>query len=208
METKRSAHKLNSREEILNAAYQLFLENGYHGTSMRPIARKAGISLGGIYSQFSSKEEIFAAIFYEFHPYREILEQLNQAQGEDLESLLNDAAQRFNSTILQKPAEFLKLLFIELVEFKAVHVAQFFGQLYPRLDQLAEKIFAGQPGLRPYQPIILLRVFLGLVFSYLMTEWMFGEQFPQKGAAGDLNTYLTIYLNGIRSETHEAGMTC
>ena len=85
------SRKEKTREEILNVAYRLFLENGFHGTSMRPIAREAGVSLGGIYNHFNSKEEIFASIFYEFHPYRELLEQLNQAQGDTLEEA---AAQR------------------------------------------------------------------------------------------------------------------
>lgn len=48
-----------TRESILEGAYQLFLRQGYHGTSMRQIAEEAGIALGGIYNHFSGKEEIF-----------------------------------------------------------------------------------------------------------------------------------------------------
>ena len=44
-----------TRQEILQSAHQLFLKNGYHGTSMRQIAEGAGIAVGGIYNHFASK---------------------------------------------------------------------------------------------------------------------------------------------------------
>ena len=44
--------------EIIQAAVDEFLENGYDGTSMESIARRAGVSKGGLYHHFSSKDEI------------------------------------------------------------------------------------------------------------------------------------------------------
>lgn len=45
-------------EDIVNAAIQVFLEKGYEGASMEAIAGRAGISKGGLYHHFKSKEEI------------------------------------------------------------------------------------------------------------------------------------------------------
>jgi AcrR family transcriptional regulator len=59
-----------TRLTIENAAIQLFLEQGYHATSMRQIARGAGVALGGIYNHFSSKEQIFDQVLIEKHPYQ------------------------------------------------------------------------------------------------------------------------------------------
>jgi AcrR family transcriptional regulator len=199
MTREEAPRKEKTRAEIIKAAYRLFLENGFHGTSMRPIALQAGISLGGIYNHFASKEEIFISIFYEFHPYHELLEQLNLAKGETLEEFLMDAARRFNTTILRRPEDFLKLLFIELIEFNAQHISIFFDQLYPQLEQLAAKIFARRPELREYPPFVLLRAFLGLIFSYLMTEWMFGSYFPREKQVGDLDAFVDIFLHGVLS---------
>jgi AcrR family transcriptional regulator len=44
--------------EIVQAAIDEFLEKGYDGTSMESIARRAGVSKGGLYHHFSSKDEI------------------------------------------------------------------------------------------------------------------------------------------------------
>ena len=46
-------------EGIVQAAVDEFLENGYDGASMEAIAERAGISKGGLYHHFSSKDEIF-----------------------------------------------------------------------------------------------------------------------------------------------------
>ena len=45
-----------TRAEIIQAAHDLFIQQGYHGTSMRQIAGQAGIALGGLYNHFESKE--------------------------------------------------------------------------------------------------------------------------------------------------------
>jgi AcrR family transcriptional regulator len=44
--------------DIIQAAVDEFLDNGYDGASMEAIARRAGISKGGLYHHFSSKDEI------------------------------------------------------------------------------------------------------------------------------------------------------
>jgi AcrR family transcriptional regulator len=37
-----------TRRQVIQAAQRLFVERGYHGTSMRQIAQEAGLALGGI----------------------------------------------------------------------------------------------------------------------------------------------------------------
>ncbi len=49
-------------EKILEAAGQLFREQGYGAVSMDQIARDAGVSKATVYAHFESKERLFAAI--------------------------------------------------------------------------------------------------------------------------------------------------
>jgi len=44
--------------QIIDTAVEVFLENGYETTSVDAIAKQMGISKGGIYHHFSSKDEI------------------------------------------------------------------------------------------------------------------------------------------------------
>ena len=50
------------RDQILEAARELFTINGFHDTSMDDIIAAAGMSSGGVYGYFSGKEAIIAAI--------------------------------------------------------------------------------------------------------------------------------------------------
>jgi AcrR family transcriptional regulator len=51
------------RQQIMNAALQLFAANGFANTSISRIAAKAKISKGLMYNYFSSKDDLLQAIF-------------------------------------------------------------------------------------------------------------------------------------------------
>ena len=51
------------KERIASAAASLFLTSGYHNTSVREIAQKAGLSVGSVFNYFTSKEEILFFLF-------------------------------------------------------------------------------------------------------------------------------------------------
>lgn len=48
--------------EIVAAAVSCFIEQGYHQTGIRDIARTAGISLGNVYNHFAGKEAVLTFI--------------------------------------------------------------------------------------------------------------------------------------------------
>lgn len=50
------------REEILDAALDLFARNGYDRTSVREVARLTGLTQAGLLHHFSSKEELFVEV--------------------------------------------------------------------------------------------------------------------------------------------------
>lgn len=50
------------RDEILDAALNLFAQKGYDRTSVREIARQAGLSQAGLLHYFSTKEELFLEV--------------------------------------------------------------------------------------------------------------------------------------------------
>ena len=53
------------KQKILDAALEIFAEEGYYPSSISKIAKKAGISKGLIYNYFSSKEELIKIIAYD-----------------------------------------------------------------------------------------------------------------------------------------------
>ena len=51
-----------TKERIIEAALELFAQNGYLGTSMNDIAKKIGITKGALYKHYSGKRDIFDKI--------------------------------------------------------------------------------------------------------------------------------------------------
>ena len=53
---------IDSKKRILTEAIKIFSEYGYKGTNMRMIARRAHISVGGLYLYFKSKDDLYLTL--------------------------------------------------------------------------------------------------------------------------------------------------
>ena len=189
-----------TRLSIEDAAFELFMDQGYHATSMRQIADKAELALGGIYNHFSNKEEIFVAILMDRHPYKQILPLILAAEGETAEELIRNAAKVLVSELGSRP-ELLKLIFIELVEFNGNHVSKIINEIAPKLIPMFDRMIRVRTHLRKLPPPILVRSFLGMFFSFYVTELFIkdsvvGNLMPKNS----IDLFVDIYLHGVIKE--------
>ena len=189
-----------TRAALIEAAYQLFNNKGYHATSMRDIADAAGLALGGIYNHFQSKEDIFVAMLIERHPFLEILPELEAAQGETVEALVRDAARRMIAKLDQQPL-FLNLIFIEVVEFKSKHIPQLFEMFFPPMLGFVQRFQQARGPLREIPLPVILRSFVGVFFSFVITDMLIGRQLPMGTAPEAFEHFVNIYLHGILAES-------
>lgn len=178
------------RETLLQVAMRRFVQQGYHGTSMRQIARDAGMSLSNIYNYFPGKEALFAAVLEAYHPYHEILPLLEQSRGERLEDFIRQAAQHIHQ-VLQQRSDVLHLMLIEIVEFQGRHTHALYQALLPRIEALTRRL-RDYPRLRPLPPLTMLRAFLGILWAdYLLTQGVGGAK------PASLDDLVTIFLYGV-----------
>ena len=73
----RSERKAQTRGELMDAAFRLFCERGFHATSLDQVAAAAGYTKGAVYSNFSSKEDLFFGLYE--RRVEETVPQLRQA---------------------------------------------------------------------------------------------------------------------------------
>jgi len=186
-----------TRTAILQAAHDLFIKQGYHGTSMRQIARDAKIALGGLYNHFSSKEQVFEAVFLAFHPYHEVLPLIAAAKGANLEQLVQDAIRRIEQAIKGRP-DFMNLMFIEMVEFKSAHAQKLFTTLFPQGMQILQHLVETYPEqIRAIPSPMVVRTFLGLFFGYYLTQTALAPAAPLEFQENAMQYFTDIYLHGI-----------
>ena len=194
----------DTQEAIVEAAFRLFVSQGYHGTSMRQIAEASSLQPSSLYNHFGGKEQIFIAIINKHHPYHEILPILETAQGKDAEELLRDVATRAYNVVRQNQ-EILHLLFIEMVEFDGRHFGHLFNQLSPRIFPFLNKLRKARGSLRRINPANMLLSIMGLVMSQWILEAVFLRNIKLPGTSKHFEDALEIYLHGVllpHQETH------
>ena len=185
----------NARQQIIDAAYQIFLEKGYHAASMRDIAGHCGMTTGGVYAHYAGKEEIFAAVLTQNNPFVRILPALQGSAGETVDAFVHDAARRMVAA-LGADREAFNLMFIEIVEFQGAHANDLFPVVFPQIMQIIARIPGEDGDLRPEIPLpVLARSFFGLIFSYFMTNIILSDRMPFDPQT--LDQFVDIYLYGI-----------
>ena len=185
-----------TRQAILDAAYSLIIKQGYAATSMRQIAEEVGLALGSIYNHFSSKDEVFRAIVAERHPFFQIVPLLDTVEGRTVEEFVRNAAHALVDELGHHP-DFLNVMLIEIVEFKGEHVPLFFEKMFPMIMPLAQRIASLDGKMHPIPPAVLIRAFLGMFFSYYITETLIGRAIPPEMQANALDHFVDIFLHGI-----------
>jgi len=196
-----STKKERTKQAIEQAAYDLFMMQGFTATSMRQIAEGAGLALGGIYNHYESKEEIFRAIIKDRHPFKQILPLVLSAKGDTPEEFIRNAAQALVEGLGSR-SDFLKLMFIEIVEFDSQHISLIVKEIAPQLLPVFERMVKNHKSLRPIHPALLLRSFLGMFFSFYVTGMFIRSSMIAKFMPRDsFDMFVDIYLHGILKET-------
>ncbi len=186
-----------TRLAIEDAALELFVEQGYHATSMRQVADKAGLALGGIYNHFKSKEDIFEAVIVDKHPYKKILPIIIANETKDLEDFLKKTMQIIIKE-LGSETFYMKLMFIELIEFEGKHGASLLKKIAPDLLPIFERLVKSRKDLRVTNPAMLMRSFIGMVLSYLVTDMLISDSILSKlMPKNPADTYVDVILHGI-----------
>ncbi len=103
-----------TRRRILAAALRLFSRNGFHGTSIRGLARSVGLTEAAIYYHFSSKRAIVEAV-YERRGFMVALDELEKLPAEialDQQLAANALA---SARLWDENADFLRVVIVEVL---------------------------------------------------------------------------------------------
>jgi AcrR family transcriptional regulator len=187
---------VETRANIVDAAYRLFLERGYSATAMRDISQSAGVTVGAIYNHFPTKEDVWKEVLISKHPYHEILPLIYSAEGETIADLIRSAARAVVRELLKRP-DLFNLMFIEIVEFKGEHISHLIQTIFPAVLPLAQ-LFQGKRGrLRDIPIPVILRSFIGLFFSYYLTGNLLKDIPGMTIDEESLEQFVNLYLYGI-----------
>jgi len=122
----RQSQKEATRQRVVDAARELFDTHGYQGTTIREIARHAGVAVGSVFTTFASKGEILSEVM--------------QARIDPLYAELDRVMPHLHGTTVDR----LRTMFAIHFEFEARHVRLFLSHIAAAYD------WTLSPAARPY----------------------------------------------------------
>ncbi|OIQ60982.1 fatty acid metabolism regulator protein [Moorella thermoacetica] len=171
--TKKVNQRLEARlQAIMQAAREEFARNGFYGTSIKDIARRAGVGIGTIYLYLRNKEALFAALVNE--AYEMVLDRIARARKNATGGRQKlQASMEAALAVLQENRDLARVM---LVQSPAGHpaVAEQLYDLLRRLARLVEEdvlegIARGE--LPPQDAHIAALAFVG-TFYQVVISWL------------------------------------
>jgi AcrR family transcriptional regulator len=186
-----------SKQTLIDAAKELFINKGYHGTSMRDIAEASNLSLGSFYNHFQDKEMVFEAIIHQVNPMPHLIEIMRKGipENAEIQGLLRYLIREMVG-IYEREPELLNLVMIELVEFDGRHIPSLFERIFPLMQELSSVIAKHESALKDYQPFALLHSLIAMVWGYFLSSRLLSHLNPSPPLVS-LDDYIEIYLKGI-----------
>jgi AcrR family transcriptional regulator len=166
------------RTHILEAAVKVFAAKGFHSTTIKDIAREAGIADGTIYNYFENKSALLLGIFERLKAAA--IQQVPATPPSDLREFVKAYLQQPLATFQGEHLALFRVIFAEMLvnaelrELYQQHVLQ------PTL-QMAEPYlqhWAAQHNIAPLHMSLALRAIAALVLG-LLVEYSLGDDLLQ-----------------------------
>jgi AcrR family transcriptional regulator len=200
----RQRRKKERRAAILEAAAEVFFEAGYAGASIDAIIARVGGSKRTIYSEFGSKERLFAAIIAE--NANEVLQPLmpEELSGHDLRSTLLDFGRRLMGVLMSRRAIALYRVVVaegaRFPELGRVFYDNGPGRASARLAEVLEE-YRSHGDIEVADCLRAADHFVGGFRDNVHLQVLLGLRRPPrpKEAEAALKTAVEIFLNGVRA---------
>ena len=169
-----------SRRKIEAAALSIFTKQGYHGTSIREIADKAGFSVGNIYNHYPTKEDLFITLV---RRYEERIGELRAAAFEQLNDVFEHSElERLAISvrdIVYKHPDYWRLMYIDVVEFGNKHFAHVYQGWSEQVEAILGERLRASAKRGPWgglKPSLTFTIIYLQFFTYYLVETLFNAK--------------------------------
>lgn len=165
--------------KIERAALHLFTRKGFHGTTVREIANRAGISMGKLYIYYDTKEDIFVDLANHLGRKMEAIRQkelIPLMASLDPDSL--HALARAIGRVVSENLDYWRMMYIDVVEFRHKHFVHSFREIAGGLRTYGNAVIRGSKIAFPagVNPSLAYTTIYLHFFTYFLTEELFGAK--------------------------------
>jgi AcrR family transcriptional regulator len=188
------------RNQILDAATQVFASKGFHRATIKDIAHVAGIADGTIYTYFASKTDVLLGILNRLNESAEREQQLNPQQQQDFRSFFT-AYLRQRMSLFWPNAEVFQAVLPEMLanaELRDLYYQQVITPTFAIGERYMQTLSEGG-NIRPLDVPLTVRTIAGVLFGLLTMQLLGDELIAQRWE--ELPELLsTLLLEGLLAE--------
>lgn len=188
-------------EKIVQAALELFVRNGYHGTSINEITQRAGLTKGALYAHFKGKGELLLRIIQEFKArfIDEMVRDVDEFPGNALQKLYRTFT--FNSKFALEHQDLCVFLTFLTTELKAdVDFEPALKEVYREYQKFISRLI--RSGIRQgvfkrdldpdYAALSFMALHDGVLHQWVLNHYRIdGQKY--------VRTFRTIFMDGLNA---------
>jgi AcrR family transcriptional regulator len=186
-----------TKERILQAAMQVFVENGYAGATTRAIAAAAGVNEVTLFRRFGNKQRLFEAVLERYSALPNFASVIqSELTGDYRQDMLTLGGHLMR--VFGERQEALHLALCEASRFPEmrgplVEMPRRLRQMFAAYFQ--SQIDAGQ--IRDLNAEAMAQAFIGIFFSYHMLQTIFADPIADDLSQEELVTqFVNIFIDG------------
>lgn len=190
------AKKSNTKSKIVSAAWKLFYEQGYDGTTVDEIIKESGTSRGSFYHYFDGKDALVGSLAYLFDEKYEALIPEIDIESDSIELLLYLNVQLFEMIENTVDLELMKRLYATQLLTKSEKQLLDHDRVYYRL--LRKIVLAGQKNgyIKKGESVNEIVKYYAFCERAILYDWcLVGGEYPLKDHAVKMMSFL---LNRIK----------
>jgi len=189
------------RTQILDAATAVFADKGFHRTTIKDVAKEAGIADGTIYNYFENKTALLLGILNRLNESEQREEHFAQVADADMRTSTRNYIRQRLEVMTQNGFQAFQVLLSEILVNKELRDL-YYQQVIEPTFMLAEKYYqrwADEGLIKPLDIPLTTRAISGMFLGVLILRMMGDSELEQKW--DDLPDLLAeIMLTGIEGD--------
>ncbi|QRM57491.1 TetR/AcrR family transcriptional regulator [Sinorhizobium sp. BG8] len=196
----RAQRKAERPGEILDAAFEEFVENGYAATRVEDIAARIGVTKGTVYFYFETKEILFEEMLRHISvPFSDLKQELGTLTGSYQEKIKAFARLIYDRISTDRNSrELLRFIIAEGARFPQAADRHYEEHIVPMFDAARELLEAGVAAgeLRNSPVVRIPEIAFSPTMLLMVWQMIFSDRRPHDVEAF-IDAHLDLMMNGL-----------